>query len=160
MAGVWVTVCLPAEAAGDIEGALAEALAPFCLDTADNPADRGMWDERRIRGGSNGRGFAIAPDTWTIRGSSTTTLDTTARLAPVPRASAPEDRVPCSISRSRTLLPSVRSPRPGTCGTACLPYTLRPFPLRSSWTVGGTIRTHSPVTGGETKCSPLTGPSR
>jgi hypothetical protein len=61
MAGVWVTVCLPAEAADDIEGALAEALAPFYLDTDDNPVDRGMWDERRILGGSNGMGFAIAP---------------------------------------------------------------------------------------------------
>ncbi|MFE4535269.1 hypothetical protein ACFRKB_09330 [Streptomyces scopuliridis] len=61
MAGVWVTVCLPAEAAGDIEGALAEALAPFCLDTGDNPVDRGMWDKRRIHGGSNGMGFAVAP---------------------------------------------------------------------------------------------------
>ncbi|MGW5125250.1 hypothetical protein ACWEQ7_14570 [Streptomyces sp. NPDC004069] len=61
MAGVWVTVCLPAEAAGDIEGALAEALAPFYLNTVDNLPDRGMWDERRIRGGSNGMGFAIAP---------------------------------------------------------------------------------------------------
>lgn len=61
MAGVWVTVCLPAEAAGDIDGALAEALAPFYLDTDDNPVDRGMWDERRIHGGSNGMGFAVAP---------------------------------------------------------------------------------------------------
>ncbi|MER5866663.1 hypothetical protein [Kitasatospora sp. NPDC002040] len=61
MASVWVTVCLPAEAAGDIEGALGKALAPFYLDTADNPVDRGMWDTRRIRGGSDGTGFAIAP---------------------------------------------------------------------------------------------------
>ncbi|MEU6234341.1 hypothetical protein [Kitasatospora sp. NPDC047058] len=60
MAGVRVTVCLPAEAAGDIVGALDEALAPFYLDTDDNPADRGMWDSRRILGGSDGTGFAIA----------------------------------------------------------------------------------------------------
>ncbi|MFJ8980351.1 hypothetical protein [Streptomyces sp. NPDC102282] len=61
MAGVWVTVCLPAEAAGDVEGALADALAPFYLDTSDNPVDRGMWDHRRIQGGSDGMGFAVAP---------------------------------------------------------------------------------------------------
>lgn len=61
MAGVTVTVCLPAEAADDIEAALSKALAPFSSDTDDNPVDRGMWDSRRIRGGSNGRGFAVAP---------------------------------------------------------------------------------------------------
>ncbi|MGY5035949.1 hypothetical protein ACWC9U_35085 [Streptomyces sp. 900116325] len=41
-AGVWVTVCLPTEAAGEIDGALAEALAPFYLDTDDNSVDCGM----------------------------------------------------------------------------------------------------------------------
>ncbi|MFD9500976.1 hypothetical protein [Streptomyces sp. NPDC060035] len=61
MAGVTVTVCLPAEAADDVEGALAKALAPFDSDSGDNPVKRGMWDSRRIRGGSNGRGFAVAP---------------------------------------------------------------------------------------------------
>lgn len=60
MAGVRVTVCLPAEAANDIPGALDEALAPFYIDTDDNPVDRGMWDSRRILGGSDGTGFAIA----------------------------------------------------------------------------------------------------
>ncbi|MFD9407044.1 hypothetical protein ACFWBN_08445 [Streptomyces sp. NPDC059989] len=60
MAGIRVTVCLPAEAADDIEGALDEALAPFYLDTDDNPVDRGVWDSRRILGGSDGTGFAIA----------------------------------------------------------------------------------------------------
>jgi hypothetical protein len=61
MARVWVTACLPAEAAGDVQGALGEALAPFYLDTADNPVDRGMWDARHISGGSDGMGFAVAP---------------------------------------------------------------------------------------------------
>ncbi|MGW2823730.1 hypothetical protein ACWC24_22470 [Streptomyces sp. NPDC001443] len=61
MAGVTVTVCLPPEAGDDIEGALAKALAPFDSDSGDNPVDRGMWDSRRIRGGSNGQGFAVAP---------------------------------------------------------------------------------------------------
>lgn len=61
MAGVTVTVCLPAEAADDVEGALAKALAPFYSDSEDNPVSRGMWDSRRIRGGSNGEGFAVAP---------------------------------------------------------------------------------------------------
>ncbi|MFF9347863.1 hypothetical protein [Streptomyces sp. NPDC014734] len=61
MAGVWVTVCLPPEAVVDVEGALAKALAPFYQDTSDNPVDRGMWDARRIHGGSDGMGFAVAP---------------------------------------------------------------------------------------------------
>ncbi|MFC9398060.1 hypothetical protein ACFTWS_33605 [Streptomyces sp. NPDC057027] len=64
MAGVWVTVCLPGEAAGDVEEALTKALAPFYIDTADNPVDRGMWDKRYITGGSDGRGFAVAPGYW------------------------------------------------------------------------------------------------
>lgn len=41
-AGVWVTVCLPTEDAREIDGALAEALAPFYPDTDDNSVDRGM----------------------------------------------------------------------------------------------------------------------
>ncbi|MFJ9847302.1 hypothetical protein ACIRYZ_44145 [Kitasatospora sp. NPDC101155] len=59
MASVRVTVCLPAKAADDIQGALDEALAPFYLDTDDNPVDRGMWDSRRIVGGSDGTGFTV-----------------------------------------------------------------------------------------------------
>ncbi|MFG2951940.1 hypothetical protein [Streptomyces adustus] len=58
MAGLTVTVCLSPEAADDIDGALTAALAPFDQDS-DNPVDRGMWDSRRIRGGSNGQGFAV-----------------------------------------------------------------------------------------------------
>ncbi|MGW7207117.1 hypothetical protein [Streptomyces sp. NPDC054837] len=63
MAGVTVTVCLPAEAADDVEGALTKALAPFDSDAYPdyNPVGRGMWDSRRILGGSDGRGFAVAP---------------------------------------------------------------------------------------------------
>lgn len=60
MAGVTVTVRLPAEAADDVEGALTKALAPFYSDTEDNPVGRGMWYSRRIRVGSNGAGFAVA----------------------------------------------------------------------------------------------------
>ncbi|MFJ3632974.1 hypothetical protein [Streptomyces sp. NPDC090112] len=60
MAGLWVTVCLPPAAAADVEGALERALAPFFTDTSDNPPDRGMWNSRRIRGGSDGMGFAVA----------------------------------------------------------------------------------------------------
>jgi hypothetical protein len=41
-AGVWVTVCLPTEAADEIDGALAEALTPFYPDTDDNSVDRRM----------------------------------------------------------------------------------------------------------------------
>ncbi|MEV6196536.1 hypothetical protein AB0M19_29525 [Streptomyces sp. NPDC051920] len=58
MAGLTVTVCLPPGAADDIDGALTAALAPFDQDS-DNPVDRGMWDSRRIRGGSTGHGFAV-----------------------------------------------------------------------------------------------------
>ncbi|MFE9882235.1 hypothetical protein [Streptomyces sp. NPDC005784] len=58
MAGLTVTVCLPRGAADDIDGALTAALAPFDQDS-DNPVDRGMWDSRRIHGGSNGQGFAV-----------------------------------------------------------------------------------------------------
>lgn len=61
MAGVWVTACLPGEAAGDIGGTLREALAPFYLDTDDNPVDRGMWNAPHISGGSDGMGFAVTP---------------------------------------------------------------------------------------------------
>jgi hypothetical protein len=60
MAGITVTVCLPAEAADDVEGALTKALAPFDSDADDNPVNRGMWDSRRIRGGSRDGGFAVA----------------------------------------------------------------------------------------------------
>ncbi|MFE5794843.1 hypothetical protein ACFQ8C_20020 [Streptomyces sp. NPDC056503] len=60
-----MTVCLPPEAADDIEGAFAEALAPFRSDTGENPGenpvDRGMGDARRIDGGGDGTGFAVAP---------------------------------------------------------------------------------------------------
>lgn len=48
MAGAWVTVCHPPAEAAD-----------------DNPVERGMWDERRIQGGSDGLGFTVAPDTRT-----------------------------------------------------------------------------------------------
>ncbi len=58
VAGLTVTVCLPPGAADDIDGALTAALAPFDQDS-DNPVDRGMWDSRRIRGGSTGQGFAV-----------------------------------------------------------------------------------------------------
>ncbi|MEU5077014.1 hypothetical protein AB0G76_36520 [Streptomyces asoensis] len=42
---------------------MTKALAPFDSDAYPdyNPVDRGMWDSRRIRGGSNGHGFAVAP---------------------------------------------------------------------------------------------------
>lgn len=58
MAGLTVTVCLPPGVADDIEGALAAALAPFDQN-GDNLPGRGMWDSRRILGGSDGRGFAV-----------------------------------------------------------------------------------------------------
>ncbi|WLQ61493.1 hypothetical protein [Streptomyces poriferorum] len=57
----WLTVCLPAEAAGDVDRALEEALAPFFIDREDRSVGSGMWDSCHIEGGSNGAGFAIAP---------------------------------------------------------------------------------------------------
>ncbi|WP_328392386.1 hypothetical protein OHS70_00345 [Streptomyces sp. NBC_00390] len=54
---------MPAEAAEDVEAALASALAPFDMDS-DNPVDRGMWDTWTIRGGSDGKGFAVAAGHW------------------------------------------------------------------------------------------------
>lgn len=61
MAGLSVTVCLPPSAAGDVPAALATALAPFDLNSDIPFRDRLMWDEWRISGGSDGRGFATAP---------------------------------------------------------------------------------------------------
>lgn len=60
MVGVSLTVCLPAEAVDDVRGALARALAPFDMNGEDTPFDRGMWDAWRIRGGTDGHGFAVA----------------------------------------------------------------------------------------------------
>ncbi|WP_190173302.1 hypothetical protein [Streptomyces mirabilis] len=54
---------MPAEAGGDVDAALAAALAPFDMDS-DNPVDRGMWDSWTIRGGSDGHGFAVGAGHW------------------------------------------------------------------------------------------------
>ena len=64
MAGLVVTVCLTADFGESVEGALEATLAPFFIDSPDTPADRGMWDSWRIRGGSDGTGFAVIPGCW------------------------------------------------------------------------------------------------
>jgi hypothetical protein len=60
MASTRVTVCLPVEAQGSVEAALAEALAPF-ESMQGHPDERDIWDSWTIRGGSDGCGFWIAP---------------------------------------------------------------------------------------------------
>ncbi len=57
MAHIWVTVCLPPEAADDPAGSLAQALAPF--EMYSGYPNREMWDSWRIRGGGEGLGFHI-----------------------------------------------------------------------------------------------------
>ena len=59
MAGIRVTVCLPAEARSDLPAAIGEALAPFELLCGFGW--RGMWDWWAIRGGSEGFGFSVLP---------------------------------------------------------------------------------------------------
>ncbi|MFD4547865.1 hypothetical protein ACFVXW_14305 [Streptomyces sp. NPDC058251] len=61
MAHLRVTVCLPPEAADDLEAALDAALAPFYTDGEDVPVGRGMWDWRRVQAASDRTGFAVAP---------------------------------------------------------------------------------------------------
>ena len=60
MAGITLTVCLPDGDPGDVRSTVADALAPFDMNSADNPFERGMWTSWRISGGSDGTGFAIA----------------------------------------------------------------------------------------------------
>lgn len=61
MAGMSITVCLPAVAADDVEGAVAEAMAPFETDFTAG-GDRDIWDAWRITGGTrHGGGFVVLP---------------------------------------------------------------------------------------------------
>src|SRR5690606_14996439 len=59
MAGLRLTVCLPAQAHADLDTALARALEPFHIDC--EAVDRAMWDWWAVRGGSDQSGFRILP---------------------------------------------------------------------------------------------------
>ncbi|MFE4460467.1 hypothetical protein ACFROC_24190 [Nocardia tengchongensis] len=59
MAHIWVVVCLPPDAIDDVQTALTRALAPF--EMYEQPAERGMWDTWRVRGGGEGAGFYVRP---------------------------------------------------------------------------------------------------
>ena len=59
MAHYAVTVCLPPEAGTDLDAALAAALAPFGADTDLEWEFGFLWDNWRIKGGSDGLGFWI-----------------------------------------------------------------------------------------------------
>ncbi|MFE6039859.1 hypothetical protein [Streptomyces sp. NPDC056452] len=57
MAGMTIVVCLPGSAAGRVDDAVAEAMAPF--ERAKGPgAEFDIWDYYRICGGASGYGFA------------------------------------------------------------------------------------------------------
>ena len=62
MAHYSVTVCLPPEAATDLDAALATALAPFGEAATELDWDFGaLWDNWRIAGSSDHFGFWIRP---------------------------------------------------------------------------------------------------
>ncbi|WP_439678264.1 hypothetical protein [Embleya sp. MST-111070] len=61
MAGLRVTVCLPAKAGGgDLAAAIGAAMAPFEEDHTSDEA-RDIWDSWTVRGGSDGCGYFVAP---------------------------------------------------------------------------------------------------
>ncbi|TQK49849.1 hypothetical protein FBY35_0123 [Streptomyces sp. SLBN-118] len=59
MAGIRVVVCLPAQAADNVEAAIADVLAPFERDSGIEW--REIWDSWTIRGGSETTGFSVLP---------------------------------------------------------------------------------------------------
>ncbi|MFJ8747656.1 hypothetical protein ACIRL2_51075 [Embleya sp. NPDC127516] len=61
MAGLRMTVCLPAKARdGDLAAAIGAAMAPFEEDHTSDEA-RDIWDRWTVRGGSDGCGYFVAP---------------------------------------------------------------------------------------------------
>ncbi|MEV6207866.1 hypothetical protein [Kitasatospora sp. NPDC051914] len=61
MAGMSITVCLPAQEAGRVEAAVEEAMAPFEIDYTRGE-DLDIWDFWVITGGSaRGGGFHVLP---------------------------------------------------------------------------------------------------
>ncbi|MGY5035388.1 hypothetical protein ACWC9U_32060 [Streptomyces sp. 900116325] len=60
MAGMSITVCLPGTAAGRVDEAVAEAMAPFQRDFA-RCEELNIWDHARICGGADGHGFPVLP---------------------------------------------------------------------------------------------------
>ncbi|WP_326593344.1 hypothetical protein [Streptomyces sp. NBC_01294] len=58
MAGMRIVVCLPGSAAGRVDEAVAEAVAPFEREKGLG-AEFDIWDHYRICGGASGAGFAV-----------------------------------------------------------------------------------------------------
>lgn len=58
MAGMRIVVCLPGSAAGQVDAAVAEAMAPFEREKGLG-AEFDIWDHYRICGGASGGGFAV-----------------------------------------------------------------------------------------------------
>lgn len=59
MAGLRLTVCLPAQEHADLDTALTQALEPFRIGCG--AVDRAMWDWWAIRGGSDDFAFRVLP---------------------------------------------------------------------------------------------------
>ncbi|WUG05505.1 hypothetical protein OG803_38930 (plasmid) [Streptomyces sp. NBC_00467] len=60
MAGMSITVCLPGTAAGRVDEAVKNAMAPFEVDYTSGE-ELAMWDHARICGGADGHGFPVLP---------------------------------------------------------------------------------------------------
>ncbi|MCX5316081.1 hypothetical protein [Streptomyces sp. NBC_00154] len=58
MTGMRIVVCLPGSAAGRVDAALAEAMAPFERERGLG-GEFDIWDHYRIYGGAEGSGFAV-----------------------------------------------------------------------------------------------------
>ncbi|MFG2716081.1 hypothetical protein ACGFX2_36955 [Streptomyces goshikiensis] len=58
MAGMRIVVCLPGSAAGRVDEAVAEAMAPFEREKGPG-AEFDIWDHYRVCGGASGHGFAV-----------------------------------------------------------------------------------------------------
>jgi hypothetical protein len=61
VAGLRVTVCLPAEARDEVMAATARAMAPFETDHSSDSWQQDIWDWWAVRGGSDGSGYLVAP---------------------------------------------------------------------------------------------------
>ncbi len=161
MAGLWVTVCLPPEAAADVDEG--HWSGPSLRSSPTRPTTR----PTAACGTPGGSGTAVTAwgspsppgtntNTSTIRGSCTTIPGTTARPARASSGSAPADRAPCSTSPTRSPRPGAPPRPPGTSGTGWPPYIPRTYRCTTSSSAGRTTPTPSPTTAGATPCSPPT----
>lgn len=116
MAGLWVTVCLPARAQSDLLAAIGEAMAPF---------ETSRVSLRNVTSGMSG-GSAAQVTPWgsglcqgsrTIHGSSTIHPAMTAHFCRVFRACVPADPDGYSISPVHTSRRRHRLVRRGICGS-------------------------------------------